>query len=234
MSSGNVWPFCTGPKVLKTSSHKWFNCLDLLYWVAAPHQVLRLLNNMEARSFGIIFLVSNVIDYSEWIWCINTLITYHMYQHWHDRAWRHHLSRKMTPINIFAAICSLCYHLLQRYPASIVDLKGGTILWNVVLISVNASFRKIVQLKACLWIFPHSYFIKISYHMWCINWWKYYVCAPCTENAPQVWIFTSIARSTHDHVLLNFVGSVHDEEWWIGFEENILNQSDYKNIKCGW
>ena len=133
----------------------------------------------------------------------------------------------------FVPCAIICYKDIPPR-ASIVDFKGVTILWNVALISLNASFRKIVQLKACLWIFPHSYFIKISYHMWCINWWKYYVCAPCTENAPQVWNCTSIARSTHDHVLLNFVGSVHDEEWWIGFEENILNQSDYKNIKCGW
>ena len=43
------------------------------------------------RSFGVLFMVSRVNAYSEWIWCTGTLITYHMYLFRHDQVWRHRM-----------------------------------------------------------------------------------------------------------------------------------------------
>ena len=45
-------------------------------------------------SFGVIFIVSSVNAYSEWIRCTETLITYHMYLFWHERVWRHQLRHR--------------------------------------------------------------------------------------------------------------------------------------------
>ena len=70
---------------LETRCLKWQKCLEpILHWVIALLQGLGLLNVMgKNRSFGVVFVVSSLNTCSEWIWCMETLITYHMYLFWH-------------------------------------------------------------------------------------------------------------------------------------------------------
>ena len=44
----------------------------------APSTVFSQPIGKKTRSFGVIFMVSRVNAYSEWIWCTGTLITYHI------------------------------------------------------------------------------------------------------------------------------------------------------------
>ena len=79
----------------------------------------------KKRSFGVLFMVSRVNAYSEWIWCIGTLITYHMYLFWHDQVGRHrlrHMGRKMTSLNIFLKFVS-CVDKWYKCPIWNVDGK---------------------------------------------------------------------------------------------------------------
>ena len=41
--------------------------------------------------FWVLFMVSNENAYSQWISCLETFITYHMYLLWHGRVWHHRL-----------------------------------------------------------------------------------------------------------------------------------------------
>ena len=101
------WLFLVAVDIIRASCRKWLNCLfvRVLYWVAAMHQVPWFHNHLaKKRSFVVPFMVSRVNDLSEWIWCTETLQTYHMYLFWHDRVWRHrlrHMGWSMTSCNIF-------------------------------------------------------------------------------------------------------------------------------------
>ena len=78
---------------LETSCHKWVNCLfvRVLYWVAAPHKVLCLLNyTQKAIIWGPFYgfkrkrlLTMNLM--------LGNIVTYHMYLLWHGRVWHHRL-----------------------------------------------------------------------------------------------------------------------------------------------
>ena len=59
----------------------------------APCTVFLQPYDKKTRSFRVLFMVSRLNAYSEWIWSMGTLIIYHMYLFWHDQVWRHRLRR---------------------------------------------------------------------------------------------------------------------------------------------
>ena len=76
---------------LETTCHKWLNCLfvQVSYWAGASFT-----QPYGKKSFGVIFIVSSVNAYSEWIRCMEALMTCHMYLFWHGRVWRHQLRHR--------------------------------------------------------------------------------------------------------------------------------------------
>ena len=92
----------------------------------------------EKRLFGVLFMVSRVNAYSEWIWCTGTLITYHIYLFWHDQVWRHrlrHIGRSMTSINIFLKFvsCVIIWYKNAPLETSVESFEGKPMLWNFAL-----------------------------------------------------------------------------------------------------
>ena len=86
----------------------------------------------------VIFIRSSVNAYSEWIWCMETLIIYHMYLFWHGRVWRHHLchmGRYMISLNIslqFITSAIIWYQNIQ-IKSSIGNYNRDPMLWKFVL-----------------------------------------------------------------------------------------------------
>ena len=102
-NSYHCWMFIVAVDIIKDKLYKWRNCFFVhsLYQAVTRHQLRFLLNHMQKhRPFGDLFLVSSINARSILIWCMETLIAYHMYLLWHDLVWRH-VGRQVTSLNIF-------------------------------------------------------------------------------------------------------------------------------------
>ena len=115
----------------------------------------------KKRSFGVLFMVSRVNAYSEWI-CTGTLITYHMYLFWHDQVWRHRLHHiKITQIFFLSCVIIWLKNVpMYRLKSRWTFFRANQCYGNLPFFSINVSSGKTVSLKTFPWTCPHSTFIK--------------------------------------------------------------------------
>ena len=117
----------------------------------------------EKRSFGVLFMVSWVNTYSEWIWCTGTLIIYHililtrpgMTSSLTSDGSVNDITRHFS-LNLFLVLSfeTKMFHLKCRWKVLRANQRYG----NLPFISINKSFRKTVSLKTFPWLFPHPNF----------------------------------------------------------------------------
>ena len=112
------------------------------------------------------FPVVSVNAYSEWIWCMETLITYHMYLSWHCQ-FTSSLTSHGSLNGVIQFFSSLNQFQVLAFDTKISHfkrwwgiLRANKYCWHLSLISIIVFFIKTVQLKTCLWIFPDPNFIS--------------------------------------------------------------------------
>ena len=94
------WLILVSVDVIRDKLHKWLDWLLCRHCTRSLHGTnCHVYSTIcKKRSFRF-FRVSSVNLLSKWIWCMETLITYHMHLFWHGRVWRHclrHMGREMT------------------------------------------------------------------------------------------------------------------------------------------
>ena len=141
--------------------------LWVLYWVTTPHHTVCFLNHIEQKwSFGVLFMVSNVNAYSEWIWIMETSITYYMYLFWHGRVWHHrshHMDGKMISINVFFlkfVCCAIISYKNVPLQASMENGKGDPKLCKFPFYFNWCVLQQDSTMKRFLFILPHPNFVK--------------------------------------------------------------------------
>ena len=104
-------------------------------------------------------------------------------------------------LNVITQHCSLnSFHVLpfdtklSKFKRRWEIMTATQYYGDLLLVSINVSSRKTVQLKTYLWIFPHPNFMKDITMFDVSNGVKCWVCAPCSLSASPISKFTAFSE----------------------------------------